>query len=97
MKLIENILLAFCVASLAIGVHQLYYYEVQEVYWILSLSVLLFLVYTFVRSKNTETETKNKMNNKNKENKDIDKYKIVKQYVDKENSNFTPPKKKRKK
>ncbi len=84
MKLLENILLAFCVVSLVIGIHQLYYYDVQEVYWILSFSVLLFLVYTWVKSKNTE-------------NKVTPKEKIIKQYIDKENSNLIPPKKKRKK
>lgn len=91
MKLLENILLAFCVASLAIGVHQLYYYEVQEVYWILSLSVLLFLVYTWVRSKNAEKEkTQTKKENKNT-------IKTKKQSPTKDYSNYTPPKKKRKK
>ncbi len=93
MKLLENILLAFCVASLAIGVHQLYYYEVQEVYWILSLSVLLFLVYTWIKSKNSEKEKAANQATKKQENKSNSK----KQYVDKENSNLTPPKKKRKK
>jgi Ca2+/Na+ antiporter len=93
MKLLENILLAFCVASLAIGVHQLYYKEVQEVYWILSLSVFLFLIYTWVKSKNTEKEK----TQKEKENKNKSKEKIKKQYIDKESSNYTPPKKKRKK
>lgn len=93
MKLLENILLAFCVASLAIGIHQLYYYEVQEVYWILSLSVLLFLTYTWVKSKNTEKEKAQEEENKKQENKD----KSNKVYIDKESSNYTPPKKKRKK
>lgn len=93
MKLLENILLAFCVASLAIGIHQLYYYEVQEVYWILSLSVLLFLTYTWVKSKNTEKEKAQEEENKKQENKD----KSNKIYIDKESSNYTPPKKKRKK
>ena len=93
MKLLENILLAFCVVSLVIGIHQLYYYDVQEVYWILSLSVLLFLVYMWIKSKNTEKEK----TEQKKEKKDISNYKITKQYIDKENSNLTPPKKKRKK
>ncbi|AFM04065.1 hypothetical protein Fleli_1655 [Bernardetia litoralis DSM 6794] len=94
MKLLENILLAFCVASLAIGVHQLYYYDVQEVYWILSLSVLLFLIYTWVKSKNAEKE---KSENSEQKKNDISNNKITKQYSDKESSNYTPPKKKRKK
>lgn len=93
MKLLENILLALCVVSLAIGVHQLYYYDVQEVYWILSVSVLLFLVYTWVKSKNTEKET----TEKSTANKATIKKKITKQYIDKENSNSMPPKRKRKK
>ena len=94
MKLLENILLAFCVASLAIGVHQLYYYEVQEVYWILSLSVFLFLIYTWIKSKNSAKEkveskanAKQRSKNNSKTNKN----------VDKESSNYTPPKKKRRK
>ena len=94
MKLLENILLAFCVASLAIGVHQLYYYDVREVYWILSLAVLLFLIYTYVRSKNVEKEKADKTDNNTTEN--TNKTRKGKQY-DKENSNYTPPKKKRKK
>ncbi|WP_338759882.1 hypothetical protein WAF17_12500 [Bernardetia sp. ABR2-2B] len=93
MKLLSTILLAFCVASLAIGIHQLYYYEVQEVYWILSLSVLLFLIYKWVNSKIAEKE---KVEDKATE-KQQNKKNTKKQYVDKENSNFTPPKKKRKK
>jgi len=93
MKLLENILLAFCVASLAIGVHQLYYYEVQEVYWILSLSVFLFLIYTWVKSKNVKKDEAENEAIKKQESKN----KPKKQYVDKENSNLTPPKKKRKK
>ena len=93
MKLLSTILLAFCVTSLAIGVHQLYYYDVQEVYWILSLSVLLFLVYTWVRLKETEKEKAQQKEERKNSSKD----KIKKQYIDKENSNYTPPKKKRKK
>lgn len=93
MKLLENILLALCVVSLAIGMHQLYYYDVQEVYWILSLCVLLFLVYTWIKSKNTEKETAEK----NTAKKSTAKEKITKQYIDKENSNSMPPKRKRKK
>ncbi len=90
MKLLENILLAFCVASLAIGVHQLYYYEVQEVYWILSLSVFLFLIYTWIKSKNLKkAEAKDKKENTVS--------KETKHYSDKENTNYMPPKKKRKK
>lgn len=95
MKLLENILLAFCVASLAIGVHQLYYYKAQEVYWILSLSVFLFLIYTWVKNKNLEKDKIETEEQKKQANKE--KNKIKKQYSDKESSNYTPPKKKRKK
>lgn len=93
MKLLSSILLSLCVVSLAIGVHQLYYYDVQEVYWILSLSVLLFLLYTWVNSKIIQKEKATK----EEENKNTNKTKQKKQYIDKESSNYTPPKKKRKK
>lgn len=92
MKLLENILLAFCVTSLAIGVHQVYHYEVQEVYWILSLSVLLFLVYTYVRSKNAEKEKSEAKDTVSETNNPQNK-----NTVSKDGSNYTPPKKKRKK
>lgn len=95
MKLLENILLAFCVTSLAIGIHQLYYYDVQEVYWILSLSVLLFLLYTYIRSKNAEKEKAQKGENSKEESRATMTFK--KEYRDKESSNYTPPKKKRRK
>lgn len=91
MKLLSTILLSLCVVSLAIGVHQLYYYDVQEVYWILSLSVLLFLLYTWVNSKILQKEKATK------KEENTNKTKPKKQPLDKESSNYTPPKKKRKK
>lgn len=91
MKLLSTILLSLCVVSLAIGVHQLYYYDVQEVYWILSLSVLLFLLYTWVNSKILQKEKATK------KEENTNKTKPKNQPLDKESSNYTPPKKKRKK
>lgn len=97
MKLLESIVLALCVVSLAIGVHQLYYYKVEEVYWILSLSMLLFLVYTFVRSKNAAADKAKEQAEKKQNNVLANKEKAKQSYKDTENSNYMPPKKKRKK
>lgn len=56
MKLLESILLALSTVATVIGIHQLFYYSFEETYWIISLAVLLFLLYTFVKSKNAKRE-----------------------------------------
>jgi hypothetical protein len=51
MKLPDVMLLSVAVASLIIGTHQVITSGLQDAYWIIMLSSILFLVYTYRKKK----------------------------------------------